>query len=347
MFGKKMHLKNFRPRPQLVTKTTLRHLPRWPVVDAHNHLDSMFGGGWIDRSLSEMHAAMDEAGVTHLVDLDGGWGEDVLRRHLDKLGASGRFRIFGGVEWATWKTLGDGFPEYAARRLEIQKGWGATGLKIWKPLGLHVTDERGRLVSVDDTRLSPIWQAAGNLGLPVMIHVADPAAFFDPVDQNNERWEELSAYPQFSFSAPRFPRFMEIVGGLRRLVANFPETTFIGAHVGCYSENLEWVGQMLDDCPNYYIDISGRLGELGRQPYSARRFLLRYSDRILFGMDNGIDVDGYRLWYRFLETDDEYFNYSVGEVPLQGRWFVSGVYLPDDVLDKIYRRTAQRVLALS
>src|SRR5262249_48786671 len=146
-----------------------------------------------------------------------------------------------------------------------------------------------------DARLDPIWETAGRLGWPVMIHVADPVAFFEPIDQHNERHEELSKYPQFAVPSPRFPPFLEILEGLHRLVKRHPSTTFIGAHVGCYAENLAWVGQMLDDCPNYFIDISGRLGELGRQPYSARRFCLQYADRILFGVDTGIEVAHYRL----------------------------------------------------
>ena len=125
-----------------------------------------------------------------------------------------------------------------------------------------------------------------------------------------------------------------------------PERLFIGAHVGCYAENLAWVGQMLDSCPNYFVDISGRLGELGRQPYTARQFLIRYQDRILFGLDWGPDLNAYRLQYRFLETDDEYFNYNTTEIPSQGRWYVHGMHLPDDTLRKIYHENAQKVLKI-
>jgi predicted TIM-barrel fold metal-dependent hydrolase len=116
--------------------------------------------------------------------------------------------------------------------------------------------------------------------------------------------------------------------------------------VGCYGENLGWVGQMLDDCPNYYIDISARLGELGRQPYTARKFFIQYQDRILFGSDMSPDLDAYRLYYRFLETDDEYFNYNTSEVPEQGRWYVCGLYLPDNVLKKVYSENVKRVLGM-
>jgi predicted TIM-barrel fold metal-dependent hydrolase len=341
-----MLLENFRPQSKLVTKTTLVDKPKFPVIDAHNHLGEPFGGGWDKKPLSELLDLLDEVGVTHYVDLDGGWGEDVLYSHLKhfKEGAPERFRVFGGVDWSKWESMGDGFPDWAAGRLKVQKDAGAEGLKIWKPFGLHVKDHTVQLVKVDDERLIPIWETAGELGLPVLIHVADPVAFFDPIDETNERWEELGEHPDWAFTSPPFPPFTEIVNGLKNLVTRHPSTVFIGAHVGCYGENLGWVGQMLDECPNYYIDISARLGELGRQPYTARKFFIRYQDRILFGSDMGPDLDAYRLYYRFLETDDEYFNYNTSEVPGQGRWYVCGLYLPDDVLEKVYRTNAMRVL---
>jgi predicted TIM-barrel fold metal-dependent hydrolase len=343
-----MLLENFRPQPKLVTKTTLVNKPRFPVIDAHDHLAEPFGGGWDNKPINELLDLLDEAYVTHYVDLDGGWGEDILHQHLDyfKSKAPERFQIFGGVDWSKWESMGDGFADWAAGRLKAQKKAGAQGLKIWKPFGLHVKDHKGQLAKVDDTRLTPIWETAGELGLPVMIHVADPVAFFDPMDGSNERWEEIGAHPDWAFTSPPFPPFMEIMNGLSNLVKRHMNTTFIGAHVGCYGENLAWVGKMLDECPNYYIDISARLGELGRQPYTARKFFIQYQDHILFGSDMSPDLDSYRMYYRFLETDDEYFNYNTGEVPGQGRWCVHGMYLPDDVLKKIYLENALKVLKL-
>lgn len=343
-----MLLKHFRPQSKLVTKTTLVNQPKFPVVDAHNHLAEPFGGGWDKRPLNELLDLLDEACVTHYVDLDGGWGEEILYRHLDafKTKAPERFQIFGGVNWSQWMEMGNRFPEWAAGRLKVQKEAGAQGLKIWKPFGLQIKDDKEQLVKVDDVRLSPIWETAGELGLPVLIHVADPVAFFDPVDETNERWEELGEHPDWSFTSPPFPPFLEIMNGLKNLVTRFTDTTFIGAHVGCYGENLGWVGQMLEECPNYYIDISARLGELGRQPYTARKFFIQYQDRILFGSDMGPDLDAYRLYYRFLESDDEYFNYNTSEVPLQGRWYVCGLYLPEDVLKKVYAENARRLLKM-
>ena len=343
-----MLLEDFRPKSQLVTKTTFIEKPRFPVIDAHNHLGEPFGGGWDKKPLRELLDLLDEAGVMHYVDLDGGWGGDILNAHLDQFKAKApqRFQVFGGVDWSQWESRGNRFPEWAADRLKVQKERGAQGLKVWKGFGLHVRDQNDELVQVDDERLVPLWETAGELGLPVMIHVADPVAFFDPIDETNERWEELGEHPDWAFTSPPFPPFMSIMESFANLVARHPNTTFIGAHVGCYAENLGWVGTLLDRCPNFYVDISARIGELGRQPYTARRFFIRYVDRILFGSDMGPDLDGYRLSYRFLETDDEYFNYNTGDVPQQGRWYVHGLYLPEDILKKVYHENAMKVLKI-
>ncbi|MGQ0605306.1 MAG: amidohydrolase family protein, partial [Anaerolineales bacterium] len=272
-----MLLSAFRPTARLVSKTTLVGKPRFPVFDVHNHLAEPFGGGWDQRPVCELLDLLDEVDVRVYVDLDGGWGEAVLHRHLDhfKNAAPERFRIFGGVDWSQWPEHGDRFGEWAAAQLRRQVEWGAEGLKIWKPFGLQVKDQQGAVAAVDDVRLDPLWAMAGELKLPVLIHVADPVAFFDPIDEHNERWEELGAHPDWHFPSPPFPSFLSILNGLATLVARHPHTRFIGAHVGCYAENLKWVGDLLDRCPNFFIDISARIGELGRQPYTARRFFLQ------------------------------------------------------------------------
>lgn len=341
-----LHLGEYRPRPALVTADHTPQRPRRPVIDAHNHLGPTFGDGWDSRPLGELLERMDEAGVDALVDLDGGWGEHVLERHLDlfKARAPERFYHLGGIDWSQWAARGDGFGEWAAGRLREQVRRGAQGLKVWKNLGLQVRDARGSLVAVDDARLDPVWHTAAELAIPVLMHVADPVAFFLPLDETNERWEELHAHPDWQFPSPPYPAFESIVGAMARLVLRHPRTTFIGAHVGCYAENLAWVGDLLDQAPNFHVDISARSGELGRQPYTTRRFFLRYADRILFGTDAGVKPELYRLYYRFLETEDEYFDYGLGEVPRQGRWRIYGLSLPNHVLERVYFGNARRLL---
>ncbi len=338
-----MLLSEYSPRSMLVTKETRVERPRYPVFEAHSHLRE-----WADRPLSELFDVMEQAGVKAIVDLDGAWGEHLVNRHLERFKAKApeRFRIFGGVDFDAWAEHGDRFGEWAAGRLREQVRRGAQGLKIWKNLGLHVKDQDGNLVRINDTRLEPIWQTAGELKIPVTIHIADPVAFFLPLSPENERWEELQAHPDWHFPSPPFPPFLSLVEDMRDVVRRHPAVTFIGAHVGCYAENLHWVGSVMDECPNFFIDISARIAELGRQPYTCRRFFIEHADRILFGTDvSAVRPEESRIYYRFLETDDEYFPYSTAPIPPVGRWSIYGLFLPDAVLEQVYHLNAERIFA--
>ncbi len=202
-------------------------------------------------------------------------------------------------------------------------------MKVWKDLGLHRRDHHGNLVLLDDERLAPLWAEAAGQGIPVAVHTADPKAFFDPIDEHNERLEQLLRYPHWSFAGPEFPAFERLIDALETVVAANPETTFVGVHGGCYPENLGRVGDMLDRYPNYHIDISARLPELGRQPRAARALFTRHRDRVLFGTDTfPPDERSYRLHYRFLETGDEWFPHSTEEIPEMGRWGIGGARPP-------------------
>ncbi len=218
---------------------------------------------------------------------------------------------------------------------------GAVGFKIWKDLGLTLRDARGELVRVDDERLDPLYDKARELDIPVMFHTADPAAFFEPLDRFNERYEELAAHPDWSFYGAQYSK-RELLEQRNCVFARHPQTRFIGAHVGESPEDLGFVTAMLERFPNVTVDMSSRVAELGRQPYSAREFFLKFSDRILFGTDLLPDVAMYRLHYRFFETADEYFDYP-SHASRQGRWMVYGIFLPEDVLRKVYRENALRV----
>jgi predicted TIM-barrel fold metal-dependent hydrolase len=351
-----LRLVDFRPRTSLRVPVHDVRRPRYRVVDAHNHLGSAFGGAWASRSPAELVATLDESGVEMIVDLDGGHG-DALSAEVERWQSRypERVAVFAGLDYEGWTRDRD-FGETEAARLRDSAGRGARGLKVWKILGLRARDPDGRLVAVDDPRLDPLWAAAAQLDLPVIIHIADPIAFFEPLDPTNERWEELQAHPDWHFwptrpadaeDAPGFPAFDELLAAFGRLVARHPRTTFIGAHVGCAAEDLGLVGRLLDDNPNLSVDVAARLGELGRQPYSARDFFVRYADRILFGVDMAPDPDLYAIHYRFLETLDESFDYGTEPVPGQGRWQIHGIGLPDDVLHKVYRDNARRILRLA
>ncbi len=342
-----LDIRDYKPISRLVTHQSEIKKPRYPVIDAHNHMGATFGGAWVDRPIEALLTAMDEANVTSVVDLDGFEGEEVFERHLRQLKekAPERFRIYTGPDYSQWPEQKDRFGEWAAQKLREQAQRGAQGLKIWKNLGASVHDHKGERVRLPDPRLAPLWQTAAELKLPVTIHFVDPVAFYDPLTPQNERWEELHAHPDWHFPAPEFLPFDTLYSDFLELLKQNPDTVFIGAHVGCYAENLAVVEKTLRDHPNYYVDISERVAELGRQPYTARRFMINNADRILFGLDRPVNVDEYRCYYRILESDDEYFDYSAVEVYRQGRWKVYGLCLPDDVLKKIYYQNAERILA--
>ena len=348
-----LRLVDYRPRSRLRRPAHEVPRPRFPAIDVHNHLGSVFAGGWPERDASQLAAVLDQAGVERFVDLDGGWGEH-LERELEhwQTPHDGRVAVFCGLDYDAWATERD-FGELEAARLRAGIAAGARGLKAWKPLGLTARDPDGRLVPVGDERLDPLWAAAGELDVPVLIHIADPIAFFDPLDETNERWEELEAHPDWHFWPTRppnrpdldgFPPFDELIDGLEQILARHPGTTFIGAHVGCAPEDLDRVSGMLERYPNFNVDIAARLAELGRQPYTARAFIVRWADRVLFGTDMEADPRTYAIHYRFLETFDESFDYDPGPVPPQGRWQIHGLGLPDDVLEQVYAGNARRLV---
>ena len=181
---------------------------------------------------------------------------------------------------------------------------------------------------------------------PVMIHTSDPAAFFTPLDRFNERWHELNAHPDWLFADKRkVPTRNELLAQRNRAISRHPKTTFIGLHVGHSSENLAAAASALDRFPNLHVEIAARIGELGRQPRASQRFFDRYQDRILFGTDGPQDAL-YPIHFRFLETEDEYFDYGSGAVPGQGRWRIYGLGLRDGILKKVYSENAERLLSL-
>jgi predicted TIM-barrel fold metal-dependent hydrolase len=350
-----LRLADYRPRSVLRRPVHDVRRPNTPVVDAHNHLGPQLGGEWATASPARLIATLDAAGVEMVVDLDGGQGA-ALSEEIRRWQAPypDRVAVFAGLDYDAWAE-DRRFGETEAARLRDSAARGARGLKVWKLLGLRARDPDGRLVAVDDLRLDPLWAAAAELDLPVVIHIADPIAFFEPLDPVNERWEELRAHPDWHVwptrradrpDDPGFPPFDELLGAFGRLVARHPGTTFVGAHVGCAAEDLDLVSRLLEANPNLSVDIAARLAELGRQPYTSRAFFVRHADRILFGVDMAPDADEYAIHYRFLETFDESFDYGIDPVPGQGRWQIHGIGLPDDVLRKVYRDNARRVLRL-
>lgn len=338
---RELKLRDWQPRSMLKTKQSAVEKPAFPVIDVHNHL----GGGkeylTPDR-IKNYLAEMDAAGLRTVVNLDGGWGQE-LAETLSRLDEAypGRFLTFAlldfdGIDDEDWG-------HRQAKQLEQSFQAGAKGLKIHKSLGLSYRFKDGKLMPIDDPKLDPIWAMCAKYNRPVMIHTSDPAAFFTPLDRYNERWHELNAHPNWLFFGDQFPSRAQLHEQRNRAIAKHPNTTFMCAHFGNNPEDLATVGQWLDLYPNMVIDIDARISELGRQPYTARKFILKYQDRIMFGTDTTPRRDAYQMYYRFLETDDEYFDCASSH-QRQGFWMIYGIFLPKDVLEKVYHRNAERIV---
>ncbi len=318
-----------------------------PAIDFHTHLGRWLSdkGQWMQPDVGRVLELMDEVGVSTLVNLDGRWGGE-LEENLDRYDRAhpGRFFTFCHMDW---RLLGqpDG-PQRLVDTLRRSVAAGARGLKVWKDLGMHV-EVRGRRIMADDPMLDDLWEEAGALGIPVLIHVGDPLAFFLPVDRHNERLEELLRHPKNSRQHGGVEEFHRLIDSFEHLVASHPRTVFVGAH-GLYAENLARLSDMLDRYRNLFIDVAWAGLQLGRQPRAARALLMRHPDRVVFGTDVfPLRAGVFQVNFRLLETADESFSYTDDPVPGSGRWPIYGLDLPHDVLERIYRDNARQLLGMA
>ena len=332
----------------------------FPVIDAHNHL---WGNWQVDRVVQ----AMDDAGVVSYFDLTGnvriefsGGGYlispgdivDFLTNCAEKYPK--RFYCFTMADFARSSDEplfvdAERFVRDCIDTLNRHVQLGAKGLKILKELGLRYRDGNGELIGCDDPRLSPVWEEAARLKIPVLIHQADPAGFFEPITPENEHYETLIKYPSWSFADPGYPRKIELLKKRDNLIKRHPETIFILPHFANYAENITYVSELLDKHSNVYIDFSARLDEIGRQPYTAREFFIKYQDRIIFGTDMPANIDSsldmYRTYFRFLETYDEsFYSPDYDGTFDRARWPICGIGLPAEVLKKIYHENIMKII---
>lgn len=351
--GNDLSVRNFRPQSQLRAPRTPITRAKYPVIDIHTHFFHRLHDN--AQALDDFVDAMDRNGIAMCVSLDG-LIPDRAESHSRFLSERypDRFAVMGNVDWigdgvrdqpATWSCHRPGFADRTADEITRahQNGW-IVGIKVFKRFGLNYRNPDGSLVKVDDPRFDPIWERCGELGLPILIHTADPIAFFLPVDETNERWEELSRHPDWSFAGDEFPSRDELLAARNRLLARHPRTTFIAAHMSSVSEDLAQLSTWLDRYPNLMLDFASRISELGRQERTATEFLVRFQDRVLFGTDGPWPEKRLNAYWRFLETADESFDYSEKDPPPQGLWRIDGMQLPDRVLEKLYYRNALRLI---
>lgn len=324
---------------------------RYPFIDVHNHQFQM-----ADQDLAEVVAEMDALNMGIMVNLSGRGFQriempdgstrfglqdpDYLRRAIEngRENAPGRFVVFTNIDFRGIDEPDWGARTAAAVALDVANG--AQGLKIYKNLGMDAVDGTGARIPVDDPRIDPVWAKCGELGVPVLIHSADPAQFWQPKDGGNERLYELIERPERIRPPADNPSFEQIIGEQHNVFRKHPGTTFINAHLGWMGNDLARLGRLLDELPNVNTEIGAVLAELGRQPRHAQQWLIRYQDRVLFGKDAWTPSE-YHVYFRTLETADDYFDYYRRR---HAFWKIYGLDLPDDVLRKIYYRNALRII---
>ena len=361
-----LELSQYEPRSMLRVHESRVERSKFPCIDFHTHISvSTKSEKGVELSPDreylgtpqELLAVMDRKNIRAMVNLTGGY-EHGLAEAVAKYDRAfpGRFYTFTEPSYSRFKE--PNYPALQAQAIERAHRDGARGLKILKTLGLYLRENitSGSLVKIDDARFDPMWDACGQLNIPVAIHISDPIAFFTPTDRFNERYEELNNHPDWSFYGGDFPSNAELIAARNRVIARHPNTQFVTLHVGNFSEDLQNVSENLDRFRNMSVDIAARVGELGRQPVTSRKFFDKYQDRILFATDATPHGDEYpqqvfndqlyEIYYRFLETNDEYFDYAPAKMPPQGRWRIYGIDLPDSILRKVYFENAARLLRL-
>ena len=327
---------DYEPRNTLVVPENPLTRARFPFVDIHGH---QRGRGMSAADVDRLVTEMDELNMAVMVNLSGGSGfslaeglENMTARHPSRFVFFANTNFFGVGE--------PGWGEEAAAQLEADVRNGAAGLKIFKGLGMADRDTDGNRIPVDDPRLAPLWDKAGELGIPVLIHSADPAEFWQPHDRFNERWLELHLRPRRIRPPDQFPSFEQIIGEQHNLFRNHPNTNFIAAHLGWFGHDLERLGDLLDEIPNMHVGLGAVIYELGRQPRFARQWLIEYGDRVLMGKDS-YNQEEFHTYFRVFETEDDYFDYYRR---YHAFWQMYGLGLPDDVLRKIYYENALKIV---
>lgn len=338
---------NYIPSTELVVNQHEIKQPQFEVIDFHAHFGSLVLGDNYESlyDTEEIVRVLKSYKIRKIANLDGFWGDE-LDRVLRKTSPYNKDFIitFGSVDIS--RLDDNDFNKYVYKTLCESKQKGIRGIKVWKNVSLNMRDRQGRKIPINDTRLRVLWDTAAELDLPVLMHIADPIAFFNPIDEFNERYDELHERPDWSFYGDEYFTFNQLMEMQERLIAENPHTTFVIAHGGSCSENLSFVGRCLQNYPNMYIDIAERISEFGRQPYTSRKFFTEFQDRIVFGTDfNPQNID-YEANFRFLETFDEYFDYSSKPKPPHGNWKIYGIGLDDDILRKVYHLNAEKILKI-
>jgi predicted TIM-barrel fold metal-dependent hydrolase len=332
--AQELTFEEYNPKSTLVIPGEVINKAKFPFIDVHGHQFRM-----PTRDLSELVATMDTLNEAIMVNLSGGSGENLqgaVKNVADHY--PNRFAVFANIDFNDVGS--EGWIEKTVNQFEQDIKNGARGLKVYKSLGMYNKDSNGNRLPIDDPRLDHIWEKCAELGVPVLIHSADPKSFWDDFNGDNERWLELKTHPRRKRSDTDPAPWEQIIAEQHRMFKKHPKTTFINAHMGWYANDLGTLGQLLDELPNMNVGIGAIIAELGRQPRYAKAFFIKYQDRILFGKDSWVPEE-FPTYFRVLESADEYFPYHK---KYHAFWPMYGLDLPDEVLKKVYYKNALRIV---
>lgn len=339
-----MGFEEYNPPSTLVVPENEVKRAKFPFVDIHSHQWNL-----TKEKIANLLEEMEELNMGAMVNLSGrgfdrAAGDIGTQEYLASMvrrvngEAPNKIIVFTNV---SFKNIDD--PEWtteAVRQLTEDVENGARGLKIYKSLGLSYTDSEGNRIAINDERIDPVWAKCGELGIPVLIHSADPAQFWQPKDANNERWLELKLRPRRKRGDDNPAPFEQIIAEQHSIFKKHPNTTFVNAHMGWMANNLDKAGEHLEMYPNVYFGIGAVIAEFGRQPKRANEFFSKYHDRLLFGKD-AYNPEEFYTYFRVLETEDEYFPYYK---KYHAYWKMYGLGLSDEVLKSIYYRNACTII---
>ncbi len=334
MNAQDLTFEEYNPTSTLVVPKHIVNKAKFQFIDVHGHQFRMS-----TQDLSTVIAAMDTLNMSIMINLSGRSGEELQKSVKNiKDHYPNRFVVFANINFDGLG--GNGWTDKTVNQLAQDVKNGARGLKVYKSLGLRNKDVNGARIAIDDVRLDPIWEKCGELGIPVLIHSADPKSFWDDFNKDNERWLELKTHPRRKRSDTNQVSWEQIMLEQHNMFKKHPKTTYINAHMGWYANNLGKLGELLDAMPNVNVGIGAIIAELGRQPRFSRAFFEKYQDRILFGKDSWKPKE-FPTYFRVLETADEYFPYHK---KYHAFWPMYGLDLPDEVLKKVYYKNALRLV---
>ncbi|MEI6739956.1 MAG: amidohydrolase family protein [Gemmatimonadaceae bacterium] len=329
---------DYRPKSTLVAPVHMTRTAKYPAIDFHGHPAGLLSNA---SGIAQLGAALDSLNVRMMIAADNMSGERLTSAMAviqQSATMKDRVRVLAGINFSN---VGPGWAAKAVAQLEADVAAGAVGVgEIPKSLGLTIRKPDGSRLHIDDPELDPIWDACARLKLPVFIHTADPQEFFKPIDTSNERWLELSLFPDRRYPQDKFPSFETLVAERNNLFKRHPKTTFVTAHLGWHANDLGQLATVLTSYPNVYTEVGAVLYDIGRQPRAAHDFFVRFQDRILFGKDS-FQPDEYPYYWRVFETRDDYFDYYRG---YHAFWKLYGIDLPDAVLKKVYYQNALKLM---